>query len=298
MIGGVHHPPSKPSPRIEGWWRLQWICVIWAYFGTNNSSIRVFLKRDIPKKKKKREEKGPCQADRRNHDRIGFYHEVIWGYFGPKNSNIRVFLKRDMPQIKKNKKGPCQADRRDHDRIGFYHKVIWAYFGTKNINIRVFLKRDMPQIKKKPCQADRRNRLRACRKNHTFTENWFFQLSFPDFFKAKKVVSKLPNTLSIGSFNFPRKINWFWRGLPKNTNFTVFFNQLFPITKPRKDVFFLKRGMFFWKKKEPLLGMHETSTEERVFWKKRAPARQTPGIVSELGFYQKSKKSPNWCLNS
>ena len=32
VIGGVHHPPSKPSPRIEGWWcleRIRW------FFGKN-----------------------------------------------------------------------------------------------------------------------------------------------------------------------------------------------------------------------------------------------------------------------
>ena len=79
--------------------------------------------RDMPKIKKN----GPCQADRRNHDRIGFYHKVIWAYFGTKNSNIRVFLKRDMPKIKK--KNPARQTG-----------------GTMTES----LKRDVPKVKKKP----------------------------------------------------------------------------------------------------------------------------------------------------
>ena len=35
--------------------------------------------------------------------------------------------------------------------------------------------------------------------------------------------------------------------------------------------------------------MHETATRNVFFWKKRAPARQTPGVVAELGFTKNQK---------
>ena len=53
-------------------------------------------------------------------------------------------------------------------------------------------------------------------KIHTFTENLFFQLSFPENFKTKNIASKLLNTLSVTIFDISFKKDRFYEDLPKN----------------------------------------------------------------------------------
>ena len=53
-------------------------------------------------------------------------------------------------------------------------------------------------------------------KIHTFTENLFFQVWFPEKIKTKNIASKSLNTLSVTIFTFSFKKNWFCEDLPKN----------------------------------------------------------------------------------
>ena len=66
-------------------------------------------------------------------------------------------------------------------------------------------------------------------------------------------------------------------------------------TQNHEKTCFFEKGMFFEKIKS-LLGMHETSTERRVFLKKKEPLLGMPGTVDRLGYQIIIQKKSSNCF--
>ena len=135
----------------------------------------------------------------------------------------------------------------------------------KKPQIRVFLKRDMLKIEKKgPCQADPR-----CRRGIGFT--------------------KIPKTTLLHQIGFPNSHSpKIWRPKILPPNCLTHYLSTISIFPSRKIDFMricqkIQKSGFNYSLFSP------KNTKRRFFWKgacffekKRAPARQTPGVVAEL----------------